>query len=380
MQDEQICDPCSGTHWCASYGILNLVYQPSEFFTGFNFTFQPPKFPRFHSPFWPWQKVKMEPQSVSPTVFETWAWGNQLLRGYEESMNAELQRAFNLAVENSINLFDTVDSYGTGRLNGQSEKLLAKFIRQFQGNNQARDHIVIATKLAAYPWHMGSLSMLANILASTFSLIAYLEYVSDNLSELLWEKRDLTLITGNSLLFLYNPFLFFISFPYYVTFVAFFFLGLLPVNGSTMKMSLVRAVGVSNYGPKQLIKIYNYYLNAQGVPLFSVRALLFSQILLGLEPLLSAVEEISQKRGKTIPQVAIFWCICQGTIPMPGVKSAKQEENLGALGWRLSSDELLQLEYAAHESPGKMIQNNQNFSDEESPMLQFHGGRVCLQH
>lgn len=33
------------------------------------------------------------------------------------------------------------------------------------------------------------------------------------------------------------------------------------------------------------------------------------------------------------------------------------EENLGALGWRLSSQELLQLEIAARESPQKMIQN-----------------------
>lgn len=32
-------------------------------------------------------------------------------------------------------------------------------------------------------------------------------------------------------------------------------------------------------------------------------------------------------------------------------------ENLGALGWRLSSGELRQLEYAAQESPRKMIQN-----------------------
>lgn len=57
-------------------------------------------------------------------------------------------------------------------------------------------------------------------------------------------------------------------------------------------------------------------------------------------------------------QVAINWCICKGTIPIPGVKYVKQvEENLGALGWRLSSDELLELEYAALESPQRMIQN-----------------------
>lgn len=48
-------------------------------------------------------------------------------------MDTELQQTFNLVVDNGINIFDTADSYGTGRLNGQSEKLLGKFIREFQG-------------------------------------------------------------------------------------------------------------------------------------------------------------------------------------------------------------------------------------------------------
>lgn len=78
-------------------------------------------------------QVKIGPLSVSPMGFGTWAWGNQLLWGYEESMDTELQQIFNLAVENGINLFDTADSYGTGKLNGQSEKLLGKFIRELQG-------------------------------------------------------------------------------------------------------------------------------------------------------------------------------------------------------------------------------------------------------
>jgi pyridoxine 4-dehydrogenase len=65
--------------------------------------------------------------------FGTWAWGNQLLWGYQESMDNELQDCFNLALRNGINLFDTADSYGTGRLNGQSERLLGKFILEFDG-------------------------------------------------------------------------------------------------------------------------------------------------------------------------------------------------------------------------------------------------------
>lgn len=96
----------------------------------------------------------MGPLTVSPMGFGTWAWGNQLLWGYQEAMDSELQRTFNLAVENGINLFDTADSYGTGRLNGQSEKLLGKFICEFQGQKQVKDNILIATKFAAYPWRL----------------------------------------------------------------------------------------------------------------------------------------------------------------------------------------------------------------------------------
>ena len=65
--------------------------------------------------------------------FGTWAWGNQLLWGYQEYMDAELQRAFDLALRNGINFFDTADSYGTGKLNGQSEALLGKFIKDYRG-------------------------------------------------------------------------------------------------------------------------------------------------------------------------------------------------------------------------------------------------------
>ena len=59
-----------------------------------------------------------------------------------------------------------------------------------------------------------------------------------------------------------------------------------------------------------------------------------------------------------MPQVAINWCICKGTVPIPGIKSVRHvEDNLGAMGWRLTNDEQLQLEYAAQESPRSMIQN-----------------------
>ena len=40
-------------------------------------------------------------------------------------------------------------------------------------------------------------------------------------------------------------------------------------------------------------------------------------------------------------QVAINWTLCKGAVPIPGAKNAKQaREAAGALGWRLTGDEV----------------------------------------
>nr|CAB3504986.1 unnamed protein product [Digitaria exilis] len=95
-----------------------------------------------------------------------------------------------------------------------------------------------------------------------------------------------------------------------------------------------------------------------GLGMLTGKSVLFRQILPGLESLLSSLRRIAEKKGKTMSQVAINWCICKGTIPIPGVKSIRHvEENLGALGWRLSPAEISELESAAMAAPKKMIQN-----------------------
>jgi len=42
--------------------------------------------------------------------------------------------------------------------------------------------------------------------------------------------------------------------------------------------------------------------------------------------------------------VALNWLICRGAIPIPGAKNARQaQENAGALGWRLTTEEVAEL-------------------------------------
>ena len=67
--------------------------------------------------FKPKEQKQIGPLKVSPMGLGTWAWGNQLLWGYDKSMDPELQQLFNLVVSKGINIFDTADSYGMSLYN-----------------------------------------------------------------------------------------------------------------------------------------------------------------------------------------------------------------------------------------------------------------------
>ncbi|KAL5230944.1 hypothetical protein ABZP36_029720 [Zizania latifolia] len=214
-----------------------------------------------------------------------WPW--QLLWGYQESMDNELQGCFNLALKNGITLFDTADSYGTGRLNGQSERQLGKFIREFEGPMKSPDDVIIATKFAAYPLatNTGPICQRLQVFFQFVCLMSSLERLHlDRLG-----IGQLHLSTAN-----YAP------------------LQERDLWDGLVEMyekGLVRAVGVSNYGPKQPLKIHSY-LASRGVPLSSAHvqfsllsmgdehtelktvSVLFRQILPELESLLTSLKQV----------------------------------------------------------------------------------------
>ncbi len=161
---------------------------------------------------------------------------------------------------------------------------------------------------------------------------------------------------------------------------------------------LVKAVGVSNYSAKEMKSIEGA-LRSRGLPLASnqiefslLRAMPFRVGLisscrdLGVVPL--AYSPIGQGRltgkytaqnpppgsrtfsahpmekvdavvallrtigerngGRTPSQVALAWLIAKGALPIPGAKNRSQaEQNAGALGWRMSDQDVAQLDAAA---------------------------------
>lgn len=68
----------------------------------------------------------------------------------------------------------------------------------------------------------------------------------------------------------------------------------------------------------------------------------------GIQPLLITMASIAKKRNKTISQIALNYVISKGAIPIPGCRTTAQlENNLGAMGWRLSKTEIKMLELEA---------------------------------
>ena len=318
--------------------------------------------------------INKEPIHLPVMGCGTWAWGNRLLWNYSESMDSQLQEVFNACVSNGVTLFDTGDSYGTGKLKGRSEILLGQFTREYQGIN--REKICLATKLAPYPWRLTAKSMYKAGLASEKRLgrIDLVQMHWSTANYLPWQEWQL-----------------------------------LEGLGDLYERGLVKGVGLSNYGSKRLKKVHQYF-QERGIPIttlqvqysllstypveelgvketcdeLGIKLIAYSPLALGIltgkytennlpsgirgwsckqilpeaRSLLQCLEAIAQSRNKTMAQVAINWCICKGTIPIPGAKKpAQAQQNIGAMGWYLDSSEVTELDKEAAKVKKTMVQN-----------------------
>jgi len=64
-----------------------------------------------------------------------------------------------------------------------------------------------------------------------------------------------------------------------------------------------------------------------------------------LEPTLRVVESIAKARGVSMSAVALNYNISKGVVPVVGIRKPEQaKQNLQALGWRLSEEEIKNLD------------------------------------
>lgn len=287
----------------------------------------------------------------------TWAWGDRYIWGYGQEYGREdIAAAFEACLQSGTLFFDTAEVYGQGK----SEQFLGQFMN---GNSK---NIRIATKFMPYPWRLRRTSLMRALKAS--------------LRRLGVEKVDLYQI--------HQP--------------------LLPIQPETwmdamadaLQAGLVAAVGVSNYSRDWTDRSQNALLRAghrlasnqvefsllnrqvekngllqqcadQGItvlaysplamgiltgkysphkPVKGIRSAVYNQRLLArIQPLIQLLNKIgSDHAGKTAAQVALNWVLCKGAVPIAGVKTSVHAlHNAGALGWRLSEEEVERLDYVS---------------------------------
>ena len=292
--------------------------------------------------------------------------------------DADAAAALKAAIESGANFVDTAEAYGFG-----NSELLTAWAAEQAGVKIGcgEDELKVATKFAPVPWRSGADSVVEACKASAERL-------------------------GVDCIPLYQ-----IHFPDIIQpFKAFglerrkdeeYFEGL----ARCYELGLAANVGVCNYGPELVTRIHDF-LQARGIPLASnqinfslmyrkdsaatikrceelgVPVIAYFPLANGLlsgrydadnmpkfpksltmkkyvvgdgeeygegyTPLLRELRRIAEARGKSVPQVSINWCLCKGAIPIPGCRDAAMaESNMGAMGWRLTDDEVAALEAAS---------------------------------
>ncbi|XP_021724618.1 uncharacterized oxidoreductase At1g06690, chloroplastic-like [Chenopodium quinoa] len=300
-----------------------------------------------------------------------WSWGDTSYWNnfeWDDRKMKAAKAAFDTSLDNGITFIDTAEVYGSrfslGAIN--SETLLGRFIKERKEKDPKMD-VAVATKFAALPWRLGRESVVKALKDS----LSRLELSSVELYQLHWPG-----IWGNE--------------------------GYIDGLGDAVEKGLVKAVGVSNYSEKRLRDAYQQ-LKKRGIPLASnqvnysliyrnpeengvkatcdelgITLIAYSPIAQGsltgkytpenppsgprgsiytreyltqLQPLVNRIKEIGQNYDKTSTQVVLNWLIAQeNVVPIPGAKNGEQAaEFAGALGWRLSGEEIEELRSLAKE-------------------------------
>ena len=317
------------------------------------------------------------PQEVLPLTdvemgIGTWAWGDRLYwgfgRGYDEK---GLRDAFHWLIRSGVNFFDTAEIYGQGN----SEEMLGRFLLEVE------EPVRIATKFMPLPWRLSRKALLRALRKS----LKRLGVTSVELYQIHMPLPPVTIETW------------------------------MQAMAEAVQEGLIKAVGVSNYNREQMQRAYDALIT-EGVSLASnqveyslldrhiendgllqlgrdlgVRLIAYSPLASGIlsgkyspenpvqgiranrynkatlekvQPLIRILNRVGgAHEGKTPAQVALNWVICKGLMPIPGVKTLGQAQmNVGALGWRLTEEEVQRLDDVSD-----MVLETMGKTDKDSP-------------
>ena len=282
----------------------------------------------------------------------TWAWGDKMVWGYGKGYSdADVRGAFDASISAGVTFFDTAELYGFG----QSERLLGRFIRE--SGQQA----FVATKFFPLPWRVtngqllsalrGSLKRLGLTYVDLYQIHApmpqtRIEMTASALADAIDAglthaagvsnyNREQTIRAHHTLQLR--------GYGLASNQVEYSLLKREIEDNGVMEACKERGIRIIAYSPLGMGLLTGKYTPENPPP--GTRARMYRKLLPKLAPLIAVLREIGEAHGKSPAQVALNWTICKGTLPIPGAKNAQQmEHNAGALGWRLSDDEVARLD------------------------------------
>jgi aryl-alcohol dehydrogenase-like predicted oxidoreductase len=299
---------------------------------------------------------------IPPLGVGTWAWGDKGtwgMGGYDTSLTEDsVADAWDACLEAGVVLFDTAEVYGRG----ESERIIGRMIAR---DRSVRDQVVIASKFMPSPWKVNVKSALTSAARHSVDRLGI-------------ESIDLYQIHGP------------ISFRSHDA--------IAEALAAARAQGLVKAVGVSNYSAKETasmdaaLRRHDLRLATNQVEFSLLRAMpervgLLSTcaelgvVVLDYSPIgqgrltgkysaanpppgrrnfsahpmaqvdavVSELRRVGEAHDSRSPsQVALAWLMAKGTVPIPGAKNRAQAlDNAGALGWRLSDEEMAALDAVA---------------------------------
>ncbi|KAJ9655628.1 hypothetical protein H2198_005526 [Neophaeococcomyces mojaviensis] len=290
-----------------------------------------------------------------------WPWGDTSTFHWSDSELPALREAWKKCLENGMTFVDTAQVYGTGR----SEEILGDLIRNHSPGVD-RSQIIVQTKWLPHVTDAGT-NALHPIDAPVIQLRKTLERM--NLSYI-----DCYLVHG----------------PIHISSIKQAAKGL----AKCVEEGMTKAVGVANYSVDDMLKMKDA-LAEYGIPLatnqceYSILRRLpetegmleackrhgivfqsYSSLAQGrlsgkytkdnpppkeyrfssydmehIEPALDVLRSLAQKYNVSIAAVALNWNMCKGAIPVVGIRKESQAvENMQAFGWRLTKEEITELD------------------------------------
>jgi len=285
-----------------------------------------------------------------------WQWGDRVTWQYGQTHTEEdVRKAFNVSLSEGIRFIDTAEVYGAGR----SERLLGRFIKE------AEQAVLIATKFFPLPWRFSRNSFPAALKNSLERLgveaidlyqihwpspFLNIDKMMDGLAlcvEKGWTRTvGVSNFNATQLMNAYSA-LARHNIPLASNQVHFSLLNRIVEKNGMLERCNELGVRVIAYSPIEKGMLTGKY-TSENLPA-GMRAPTYAELIPRIGPLLKLMTEIGQDHGgKSTTQVAINWTICKGTLPIPGAKNAGQAlQNAGALGWRLTEEEVARLDQAS---------------------------------